>query len=128
MSITFLRIEEHPVMKGESTVTKNILFETRDSHAWIHCYKNPGDKDDLHCHNADQTVLILKGECTMGLVDGSRKLTPGDFAMIPKGEFYQLQNSGNGPMVLLATRGAPPHTSHVNYDTGVDARKKQSNA
>ena len=55
MGITFLRIEDHPVVKGESTLTKNILFETKDSHAWIHCYKTPGDKDDLHCHNADQT-------------------------------------------------------------------------
>jgi len=125
MPVTFLKIEDHPVLKGESTLTKNILFETKDFHAWIHCYKDPGDKDDLHCHNADQTVLILKGECTMGTPGKAAKLLPGSFAMIPKGEFYQLENSGAGPMVLLATRAAPPHTSHINYDTGVDARKKE---
>jgi mannose-6-phosphate isomerase-like protein (cupin superfamily) len=123
MEISFLKLDEHPALNGQGT-TKNILFETNDFHAWIHCYKKPGDKDDLHCHTGDQTFLILRGECTITTPDKSVKLLPGTFAMIPKGQFYQLENSGNEPMIILATRAAAPHTSHINYETRADLRQK----
>ena len=123
MEITFLKLDEHPVLTGESTQVKNILFATNDFHAWIHCYKI-GAKDDLHCHNADQTFLVLKGECTMGTPEKIMKLPHGTFVMIPKGQFYQLENAGDGPMILLATRAAAPRTSHINFETGIDARQK----
>ena len=40
------------------------IFNTPRFHAWMHYYK-PGQKDELHCHNADQTFYVIDGECTM---------------------------------------------------------------
>ena len=49
---------------------KNI-FDTPRFHAWMHYYE-PGQKDAMHCHNADQTFVVLDGECTMSFPDGGK--------------------------------------------------------
>ena len=49
---------------------KNV-FNTPRFHAWMHYYK-PGQKDSMHCHNADQTFVVLDGECTMSFPDGGK--------------------------------------------------------
>jgi quercetin dioxygenase-like cupin family protein len=49
---------------------KNI-FNTLRFHAWMHYYK-PGQKDEMHCHNADQTFYVIEGECTMRFPDGGQ--------------------------------------------------------
>jgi uncharacterized cupin superfamily protein len=55
---------------------KNI-FNTPRFHAWMHYYK-PGQKDEMHCHNADQTFYVIEGECTMRFPDdGEVVLKPG---------------------------------------------------
>jgi quercetin dioxygenase-like cupin family protein len=52
------------------------IFNTPRFHAWMHYYK-PGHKDELHCHNADQTFFVIDGECTMHFPDGGKAvLTP----------------------------------------------------
>ncbi len=66
---------------------KNI-FNTPRFHAWMHYYQ-PGQKDAMHCHNADQTFVVLDGECTMSFPDGGKvRLTPGQAALITGGSFY----------------------------------------
>src|SRR5688572_13236412 len=37
------------------------IFNTPRFHAWMHYYQ-PGHKDELHCHNADQTFFVIDGE------------------------------------------------------------------
>jgi len=65
---------------------KNI-FDTPRFHAWMHYYK-PGQKDEMHCHNADQTFVVLDGECTMSFPDGGQvTLKPGQAALITGGSF-----------------------------------------
>jgi len=95
------------------------IMETRKMHAWMHYYPNPGDHDDLHCHPGDQTFTVLEGECTMSFEDGgSAVMKPGTTALIEGGSFYQLRNSGDGPMVLMGTRTGPKSANtHINYDT-----------
>ena len=57
-------------------------------------YPNPGNKDDMHCHNADQTFYVIEGECTMRFPDGgSAVLKPGMAALITGGSSYQLENT-----------------------------------
>jgi mannose-6-phosphate isomerase-like protein (cupin superfamily) len=59
----------------------------------MHYYK-PGQKDETHCHNADQTLYVIDGECTMRFPDGREVvLKPGQAAMITGGSFYQLENA-----------------------------------
>ena len=92
------------------------IFNTPRFHAWMHYYK-PGHKDELHCHNADQTFFVIDGECTMHFPDGGKAvMTPGMVATITGGSFYQLENTGGGAMVLMGNRSGPSEAiQHINY-------------
>lgn len=105
--------------------SRKIIMDTRKMHAWMHYYPKPGDHDDLHCHPGDQTFLLLEGECTMGFEDGGTSvLKPGMVALIEGGTFYQLENTGDGPMVLMGTRTGPNSANqHINYDSRQDMRE-----
>src|SRR5512143_3705796 len=99
------------------------IFNTKRFHAWMHYYK-PGQKDDMHCHNADQTFYVIDGECTMHFPDGGKAvLTPGKVATITGGSFYQLENTGTGPMVLMGNRSGPSEAiQHINYELRKDIK------
>ena len=105
---------------------RTVVMDTKKMHAWVHYYPNPGDKDDLHCHPGDQTFLLLDGECTMGFEDGGKAvLKPGMVALIQGGSFYQLENTGTGPMILMGTRTGPNSANqHINYETRRDMREE----
>ena len=94
---------------------RKMIMDTRKMHAWMHTYPNPGDHDDMHCHPGDQTFLLLEGECTMHFPDGGASvLKPGMVALIEGGSFYKLENTGTGPMVLMASdAGARPSWKHA---------------
>ena len=99
---------------------KNILNTPR-FHAWMHFYK-PGQKDEMHCHNADQTFYVIEGECTMHFPDGNKViLKPGMAALITGGSFYQLENATAGPMIMMGNRsGSVEKTRTISYETGKD--------
>ena len=98
------------------------IMDTRKMHAWMHYYPNPGDHDDLHCHPGDQTFTCLEGECTMSFEDGGKSaMKPGMTALIEGGTFYQLENTGDGPMVMLGTRTGPRTANkHINFESRED--------
>jgi mannose-6-phosphate isomerase-like protein (cupin superfamily) len=104
---------------------RKVIFNTTRMHAWLHVYPEPGDKDDMHCHNADQTFYVIEGECTMHFPDGGKSvLTPGMVATITGGAFYQLENSGSGAMVLMGNRSGPSEDiQHINYELRKDIKK-----
>ena len=103
---------------------KNV-FNTPRFHAWMHYYK-PGQKDELHCHNADQTFYVIEGECTMSFPDGGKAvLKPGMAALITGGSFYQLENSGAGPMIMMGNRSGPAEKIQIiDYVTRKDIRQR----
>jgi hypothetical protein len=41
---------------------RKVVLNPRKLHPWVHCYPTPGDKDDVHCHDADQTFSVIEGE------------------------------------------------------------------
>jgi hypothetical protein len=44
-------------------------------------------------------------------------------ALITGGSFYMLENSGDGPMVMMGNRsGNQNNIKHINYDTRKDLR------
>jgi mannose-6-phosphate isomerase-like protein (cupin superfamily) len=104
---------------------RKVIMDTRKMHAWMHYYPKPGDRDDLHCHPGDQTFMMLEGQCTMSFEDGnSSVMEPGMVALIEGGTFYQLENTGDGPMVLMGTRTGPNSANkHINFDTKEDMRE-----
>ena len=54
---------------------------------------------------------------------GKAVLTPGMVALINGGSFYQLENSGDFPMVLMGNRSGSQDTiQHINYETGKNLR------
>jgi mannose-6-phosphate isomerase-like protein (cupin superfamily) len=103
---------------------KNI-FDTPRFHAWMHYYK-PGQHDELHCHNADQTFIVIEGECTMHFPDGGKTvLIPGMAALITGGSFYSLENSGAGPMIMMGNRSGPAENIQIiDYVTRKDIRAR----
>lgn len=103
---------------------RTVVMNTRKLHAWMHYYANPGDHDDMHCHNEDQVFVCLEGECTMHFPEGGKSvLRPGMAALINGGSFYQLENSGSGPMVLMGNRsGNQDNVKIIDYVTRQDIR------
>jgi mannose-6-phosphate isomerase-like protein (cupin superfamily) len=110
------------IKEGREKQKRRVLINTPRFHAWLHVYPNPGDHDDMHCHNADQTFYVIDGECTMHFPDGGKAvLKPGMAALIHGGSFYQLENSGKGPMIMMGNRSGPQEAiQHINYETRKD--------
>ena len=105
------------------------IFNTPRFHAWMHYFKS-GQKDQLHCHNADQTFYVIEGECTMNFPDGGKALLkPGMAALITGGSFYQLENTGSGPMIMMGNRSGPSEKIQIiDYMTRKDIRKERTQA
>ena len=103
---------------------RTVVMNTRKFHSWVHYYPNPGDHDDMHCHNADQTFICLDGECTMHFPDGGKAvLGPGKAALVTGGSFYQLENTGTGPMILMGNRsGSQDDIQIIDYKTRKNLR------
>ena len=105
MSVEVVDLNQHPALDPEAEHLKKVLYKSDSYHVWLHV-DEPGTKGPMHKHTADQTFFCLKGECTVHFPNGtSKKLTPATIIIIPKGELYQLDNTGDGPMVLLGNRG-----------------------
>ena len=105
--------------------SRKVIMDTRKMHAWMHYYK-AGQKDAMHCHNADQTFVVLEGECTMSFPDGGKvTLKPGQVALITGGSFYTLENTGEGPMIMMGNRSGPAEKIQIiDYVTRKDIREK----
>ncbi len=60
----------------------------------------------------------------MHFPDGEKAaLDPSMAALITGGSFYMLENSGDGPMILMGNRsGNQKNIKHINYDTREDLR------
>ncbi len=102
-----------------------VLMNGPKFHTWLHAYPNPGDRDEKHCHNADQTFYCIEGQCTLYLEDDTPLvLNPGMIALIPGGSFYWLENTGEGQMVLLGSRALSVEASlKIDYETREDINK-----
>jgi uncharacterized cupin superfamily protein len=115
-------------MPAHQEKRRKVVFNTPRCHAWVHYYPNPGDHDEMHCHNQDQTFYVIEGQCTMRFPDGGKSvLTPGMLATITGGSFYQLENSGDGPMVMLLNRsGSQKDTKKIDYETRKEIKYPES--
>src|SRR5688572_8252459 len=105
------------------------IFNTQRFHAWMHYYK-PGQADEMHCHNADQTFYVIDGECTMTFPDGGKTvLKPGMAALITGGSFYRLENTGVGPMIMMGNRsGSTEVLQTIDYVTRQEIKRERAEA
>ena len=99
-----------PIEIGKKEKKRKRVFDTRKMHAWVHYYPNPGDHDDMHCHNGGTAIL-----------------NPGMAALIQGGSFYRLENTGEGPMIMMGNRsGSQDDIKIIDYETRKDIRQKYS--
>ena len=119
-------IEIVDMVKKAGEGKRQVIFNTNRFHAWVHVYPKPGDADDMHCHNADQTFYVIDGECTMHFPDGGKAvLKPGMAATITGGSFYQLENASDQPMIMMGNRSGPSEDIQIiDYVTRKDTRQK----
>ena len=109
---------------GKEKKARTVVMNTRKMHAWVHYYPNPGDHDEMHCHNEDQVFTCFEGQCTMSFPDGGKAaLDPGMSALITGGSFYRLENTGAGPMIMMGHRsGNQDNVAIIDYETRKDIR------
>jgi gentisate 1,2-dioxygenase len=113
-----IKVVNLPGLGAQSGRQRKMLMNGPRFHTWINVYL-PGQMDELHCHNADQTFYCVEGECTLHFPDGGTcVMQPGDLALMPGGQFYQLHNTGADKMVLLGARGMSMEQSlKIDYET-----------
>ena len=114
-----IKVVDLKEMAAAPSPKRTVLINGPRFHAWFHPYLKPGQRDEMHCHNADQTFYCIDGECTMHFPDGSTQvLRPGMVALITGGSFYQLENSGDGPMIMMGNRsGSSEEISTIGYES-----------
>ena len=101
-------------LRGRTTA-----LDTNRMHTVVLCYKTLRERDEMHCHNQDQAFYLVDGQATLHFPDdGHKTLKPGMLATITGGTFYQLENSGNGAMVIILSRsGSEKETKKIDYVT-----------
>jgi len=62
----------------------------------------------------------------MSFPDGGQvTLKPGQAALITGGSFYKLENTGDGPMIMMGNRSGPANKIQIiDYITRKDVRQK----
>ncbi len=109
---------------------REIIMDEDGLHAWCHVYHNPGDHDDMHCHNQDQIFYVIEGKLLVTYkhtdnldAETTAPLLPGMAAIIRAGDWYQLTNMGDGRLVMLGVRsGRNNEATHINFKTKVDLK------
>jgi len=111
-------VEKAARFDSPTGVQRVTVTKFRDCEVAINCYE-PGAHDEMHCHNEDQTFIILEGECTMKFPDGGESvLKPGMMATITGGSFYQLNNLTDAPLVMIGNRSGSQNTTlKIDYET-----------
>lgn len=114
-----IKVVDLAEMAEQPDARRTNLINGPHFNAWFHIYHNPGQHDEMHCHNADQVFYCISGECTMHFPDGSKEvLTPGKVALITGGSFYQLENSGTEKMVMMGCRSVSQEAiSTIGYES-----------
>ena len=121
MGIQIINPKEIALKEKKRTVVMN----TRKLHAWVHYYPNPGDHDELHCHNEDQVFTCFEGECTMRFPDGgSAVLKPGHGGADHRRLVLPAREHRPGHMILMGHRsGNQDNVMIIDYVTRQDIRK-----
>ncbi|MBV9120398.1 MAG: cupin domain-containing protein [Chloroflexi bacterium] len=82
-----------------------VLMDGPKFHTWI-LLMEAGQRDEMHCHNADETFYCVQGNGHIVYLDQPpAELKAGTVALIPGGQFYALDNStATERMILLGNR------------------------
>ena len=80
-----------------------------------------------HSENAQESFLVLSGECTLLIENEERHLKTGHFVHCPPGTEHVFVGAGTGPCVILMA-GARPKGHRLNYPVNKLAVKHDASA
>jgi mannose-6-phosphate isomerase-like protein (cupin superfamily) len=107
-----IKVVDLAEMGRQPDARRKVLMNGPSMNTFFHIYPEKGMKDEMHCHNADGTFYVIEGECTMHFPDGGKAvLKPGMAGLITGGSFYQLENTCDGPMVMMGHHSRNSQTS-----------------
>jgi quercetin dioxygenase-like cupin family protein len=76
----------------------------------------PGGRVAAHVHSFEETLYVVEGELTLDTTEGSYRLIPGDYALLPVGMTHALRNT-SPRTVSFSEMKAPLPRERVSYDT-----------
>jgi quercetin dioxygenase-like cupin family protein len=77
---------------------------------------DPGGHAATHVHSFEESLYVVEGEIALDTPEGSHRLVPGDYALLPVGTTHALRNV-SGSVVELAEMKAPLPRERFGYDT-----------
>jgi quercetin dioxygenase-like cupin family protein len=76
----------------------------------------PGGHVDGHVHSFEETLYVLEGELTVDTMEGSYRLVPGDYSLLPLGMTHAFRNTSDRP-VSFSEMKAPLPRERFDFDT-----------
>jgi len=76
----------------------------------------PGGHVDAHVHSFEESIYVVEGELIVDTPEGSRRLVPGDYGLIPVGMTHALRNTSCHPASFSEMK-APLPRERFQYDT-----------
>jgi quercetin dioxygenase-like cupin family protein len=80
------------------------------------CTMEPGGGLDAHVHSFEESLYVLEGELVLDTGEGSVRLGPGDYGLVPVGAPHALRNRGPAP-ARWADMLAPQPRARLGDDT-----------
>ncbi|MGA9596862.1 MAG: cupin domain-containing protein [Acidimicrobiia bacterium] len=77
---------------------------------------DPGGSVAAHVHSFEETVYVIDGSLVVDTPDGSRRLSTGDYGLLPVGLTHAFRNPGSAP-VEFAEMKAPLPRARFDFDT-----------
>jgi quercetin dioxygenase-like cupin family protein len=77
---------------------------------------DPGGQVDTHVHSFEETLYVVEGELTVDTPEGSYRLVPGDYGLIPVGMTHAFRNTSD-EIVSFSEMKAPLPRERLAYDT-----------
>jgi len=76
----------------------------------------PGGSVDSHLHSFEESIYVVEGNLTVDTREGSHRLGPGDYGLLPVGVTHAFRNPSDGT-VSFAEMKAPLPRERFGFDT-----------
>jgi len=77
---------------------------------------DPGGSVDTHLHSWEESIYVMSGSLVIDNTEGSHRLVPGDYALLPVGMTHALRNP-DGAEAVFAEMQAPLPRARFGHDT-----------
>lgn len=117
---TIIKIEDVPVFERGDGVKTTLLVGKEICGAGITSGLTSfpvGKEVPVHCHNCDEQVVLLEGDCEVEIEGERTPVTAMDTTFIEAGKFHRFVNVGDTPATILWTYDSD-HVTRTFEETG----------